>query len=346
MIYNYETLEEEIVPIDSEQKSLQVLGDFYSSSYKEPNRLKTLSLLQADEQYISCLPDLQNGPSSLIQGSPVIIQQVGIHNFRLPLLWKTKTGAAIHLETSVTGTVSLEAHKKGINMSRIMRSFYEFKDKTFSIEQLGSILSFYKQKLNSFEADLQLKISYPIQQTSLRSNLVGYQYYDITLEVNLNADNKLTKRIHFDYVYSSTCPCSFELSQHAIKYRNVAASAHSQRSVARVTVEFEDFIYFEELQELCLRALSTETQVIVKREDEQAFAELNAGNLKFVEDAVRLLYEQLNADPRITDFKVIASHQESLHSHDAIAVIIKNVPGGLTSSISRADLNTLIHIPR
>jgi len=33
------------------------------------------------------------------------------------------------------------------------------------------------------------------------------------------------------------------------------------------------------------RALQTETQVMVKREDEQAFAELNGAYLKFVEDA-------------------------------------------------------------
>ena len=33
-------------------------------------------------------PDLQNGPSSLIKGSKVAIQQVGIHNFRIPLKYK------------------------------------------------------------------------------------------------------------------------------------------------------------------------------------------------------------------------------------------------------------------
>jgi hypothetical protein len=37
----------------------------------------------------------------------------------------------------------------------------------------------------------------------------------------------------------------------------------------------------------------TETQVMVKREDEQAFAELNAANPIFVEDAARLFCEAL-----------------------------------------------------
>ena len=60
---------------------------------------------------------------------------------------------------------------------------------------------------------------------------------------------------------------------------------------------------------------------MVKREDEQAFAELNAANPIFVEDAARLFTEQLKLDTRISDFRVIASHQESLHSHDAVSVL-------------------------
>jgi GTP cyclohydrolase I len=60
---------------------------------------------------------------------------------------------------------------------------------------------------------------------------------------------------------------------------------------------------------------------MVKREDEQAFAELNAANPIFVEDAARLFAEQLQADARVSDFRVIASHQESLHSHDAVSVL-------------------------
>jgi GTP cyclohydrolase I len=80
-------------------------------------------------------------------------------------------------------------------------------------------------------------------------------------------------------------------------------------------------LWFEDLVELCRRAVPTETQVMVKREDEQAFAELNAAYPIFVEDAVRLFAGELLADPRVGDFRVVASHQESLHSHDAVSVL-------------------------
>ena len=52
-----------------------------------------------------------------------------------------------------------------------------------------------------------------------------------------------------------------------------------------------------------------------------------------MEDAVRLLYEGLDDDPRISDFRVFASHKESLHSHDAISVIVKGKPGGFDAHI-------------
>ena len=53
--------------------------------------------------------------------------------------------------------------------------------------------------------------------------------------------------------------------------------------------------------------------------------------IKIVEDAARLLYHELNGDARIRDFQVACAHLESLHSHDAVSVICKGVPGGFTA---------------
>lgn len=292
----------------------------FSKNYLEPDRGFDTELV-ADEAYIDTLPDLQNGPSSLIQGRPVEIQQVGIHNFRVPLRFRKRDGGTIELETSVTGSVSLEAHKKGINMSRLIREFYTFEDETFHINRLGEVLKTYKEKLKTFDAKILLSFSYPTLQKSLRSDNAGYQYYKVTLEADLDKEGNFRKIMHFDFVYSSACPCSFELGQHAVKYRNKAVVSHSQRSTARVSIEFEDMVWIEDVRDICREALKTETQVVVKREDEQAFAELNGSYLKFVEDAARLMYQELEKDKRIKDFRVVCMHNESLHSHGASSVI-------------------------
>ncbi|MEY8120706.1 MULTISPECIES: GTP cyclohydrolase FolE2 [unclassified Falsihalocynthiibacter] len=275
-----------------------------------------------DAAYKASMPDLQNGPSSLIKGAKTEIQHVGISNFRLPLKWQTRAGGQLVLETSVTGSVSLEASKKGINMSRIMRSFYSHSDEPFDLARIDRVLKGYLDDLESLDARLQLSFRYPLLKRSLRSNLDGFQYYDVAVEV-IRHGPETTGIIHFDYVYSSTCPCSLELSEHARKSRGQIATPHSQRSVARISAVIKNgqSLWTEDLVELCVAAIPTETQVMVKREDEQAFAELNASNPIFVEDAVRLICEGLEREDRVGDFRVVASHQESLHSHDAVSIL-------------------------
>lgn len=311
----------------------------YLQMYKEPDKTYDQNLT-VDAEYIKNLPDLQNGDT--IQGARVKIQRVGISNFKIPLLYNTKEGGKITLETSVTGTVSLDAEKKGINMSRIMRTFYDHQRKNPNSEtSLEEVLKSYRKDLDTFEADIVLRFSYPIIQKSLRSNLEGWQYYDIAVESRINRDGEVSKYIHFDFVYSSACPCSYELGQHAVQHRNKAVVSHSQRSIARLSLKINSLVLFEEIKDLCLEALKTETQVMVKREDEQAFAELNGSYLKFVEDSCRLLYEVFVKDSRIDDFRIVCSHMESLHSHDAIGVIVKGVEGGFDSDVEHSVFNTL-----
>jgi GTP cyclohydrolase I len=299
----------------------RLLPDGKVSNYPDLSRVYPEDF-RPDPHYLAAMPDLQNGPASLIVGARTQIQHVGISNFRLPIRYHTRDNGDLTLETSVTGTVSLEAEKKGINMSRIMRSFYAHAERTFSFAVMEAALDDYMADLHSFDARIQMRFSFPARVTSLRSGLVGWQYYDIALE--LVETRGVRKRIiHLDYVYSSTCPCSLELSEHARQMRGQLATPHSQRSVARISVVQEGTrcLWYEDLIDLARAAVPTETQVMVKREDEQAFAEMNAANPIFVEDAARSFAERLLADPRIGDFRVVASHQESLHSHDAVSVL-------------------------
>ena len=287
---------------------------------------------EASSEYVETLPDLQNGEPSLIRGSKKQIQHVGISNFKMPLRYKSADGNLLTLETSVTGTVSLEANKKGINMSRIMRSFYKHSEDTFNFKVVENVLSDYKEDLDSLDARIQIRFSFPMLKKSLRSSLEGFQYYNVALEV-LDVENVCSNIVHLDYVYSSTCPCSLALSEHARSERGQLATPHSQRSIARISalVAPNKSFSIEEMILLCRKAIPTETQVMVKREDEQAFAELNASNPIFVEDAARLLCEQLQGFESVTDFRVVVNHQESLHSHDAVSVLINGPTFNQTS---------------
>lgn len=297
-----------------------------------------------DADYRAGLPDLQNGPASLIRGAHAAIQHVGISGFRLPVRVHSRDDGDRTLEANVTGTVSLRADRKGINMSRLMRSFYVHAEETFSFDVIERALDAYKADLGACDARIQMSFRYPLKLRSLRSDLWGYQYYDIALEL-IEREGLRTRIIHLDYVYSSTCPCSLELSEHARQTRGQLAVPHSQRSVARLSVVLvpgAPTLWFEDLVDLARAAVPTETQVMVKREDEQAFAELSAAHPIFVEDAVRLFAGQCLADARIGDFRIVASHQESLHSHDAVSLLTEG-PTFAAESLDPRLFASLIH---
>lgn len=281
--------------------------------------------------YLKSMPDLQN---SEFKGIP--IDFVGIHNFKIPLLIKEKSGNTQEVQANITGTVSLDAVNRGINMSRIVRSFYKSKDDVFDINKIEEVLKNYQNDLNTFNAHIIMNFKYRIWQQSLRSikensniHEGGWQYYNITFDCNLNNDGVFTKIMHIDFIYSSACPCSTELSKHAADTRQIFCIPHSQRSIARLSICFDKLIWIEDIIEKCREILTTETLVFCKRQDEQAFAELNGAQPKFVEDSIRLLAEGLNNIPDIIDYKIIVSHKESLHNHDAIAVITKGIKNSI-----------------
>jgi GTP cyclohydrolase I len=276
------------------------------------------------------MPDLQN---SEFVGIP--IDFVGIHNFHVPIRIKEKSGDTQEVMASITGTVSLDANHAGINMSRIIRTFYKSKDDVFDINKLEEVLRNYQKDLKTFDAHILMNFKYRIWQDALRSVKDdgtpegGWQYYNITFDCNLDVTGEFKKVMHMDYIYSSACPCSTALSEHAALNRGVYGIPHSQRSIARISVEFDNLIWIEDLLQMCNDALTTETLVFCKRQDEQAFAEKNGAQPKFVEDAIRYMAERLNAESDVLDYKIICSHRESLHSHEAVAVITKGKRGSI-----------------
>lgn len=288
-----------------------------------------------DAAYKASLPDMTETVDS-VEGANVAIQQVGISGFKLPLKFATPRREVLALEAKITGTVSLQANLKGINMSRIIRTFYARKEEVFNLDTLGNIVQDYQRELGSLHARLKVAFSYPALVPSLRSGLEGYQFYSGSYEAVSDGNGLVRRCVELDFVYSSACPCSAELAEHASDTRQAYAIPHSQRSKARIKAEVaaDTSLHLEDLIHHARKALKTETQVMVKREDEQAFAELNGAYVKFVEDAARLVYEQLASDRRIRDFQVACSHQESLHSHDAVSVIAKGIPGGFRADFT------------
>ena len=283
------------------------------------------------KEYLESLPDLQNSEFDSIP-----IEFVGISNEQLPLKIKQKDGGVQEVLATIHGNVSLDAFHKGINMSRLSRELLPFVDSVFDINKLGEVLKQYQKSLNSFDAHLIISFDYRLKQDTMRSvdnngnPLWGYKFYHVVFDPNMDKDGTFKKVMYVDYRYQSCCPCSTALSLHAAQTRGRYAAPHSQRSVARIGIEFEDMVWIEDVIDMCRTAIPSETHTIIKREDEQAQAESCAldGNI-FVEDAVRRLAKIFNKDNRIIDYRIVVCHMESIHDFNANAVILKGVPNSI-----------------
>lgn len=300
------------------------------------SKMPDLTFKYDETFYTDDLPDPQVDP--VLVGSRVPIRKVGIAPVDLPIVVQRRDGGSQVLQAEASLYCSLDdVNAKGLNLSRLYLLMHEKIKDQLTIDGIRDALKELADKQGSNAAYCKLRFKYPWHQDALRSKqdgtdekLRGHIAYKTELEGQY-VNGKYKFFLTVDYVYSSTCPCSFELAHDATEKRHAAANAHSQRSILKVKVEFkpENVVWIEDVVELCRRQIPTEVQIVVKRRDEQAFAELNGSNLFFSEDVCRLMYEGLDQwfdEGNIDDFSISVSHEESLHPWNAIAVTSKFDP--------------------
>ena len=306
----------------------------------ETLRNNSSKILSCDVQDQDGLNDFQKLPDK----NAIRIDKVGIERFRIPLKFSHENGESIHHDCEASMFVSLQEGKTGVNMSRFCQILQNKAEKIEVGPKLfETVINAFRSDLRDYDhedlienAYLKLDFNFPVKQKSLKSDNWGWQYYKCSLsgQTLKNSDIKMSLKLHYEY--SSTCPCSLSMSkQYEREYKEGKttegkgiAVAHSQRSEATCEVDFllTNPIAIEEVVRLVRTALPTETQSLVKRVDEQAFAILNGENPMFVEHASRRLAFVLDSEKRIIDWKAKVEHIESLHSHNAVAYIKKSFP--------------------
>ena len=307
------------------------------------------------ENLARVMPDVANEARPAVAG---VLDWVGMGEIELPVRFLDAEGTAHASGARVNAFVNLtRPDVRGIHMSRL----YLHVDRALGAEPLSpcSLRRLLKDFLESHaglsdRAMLQLHFDYLVRRPALVSDNTGWKSYPVSVTAVLER-GQFSLEVGVQAAYSSTCPCSAALARQLIQENFVAhfdagapldreavlawlgseqgvnATPHSQRSTAQVRARlapsFQNLPFMEIIDRI-EGALRTPVQTAVKREDEQAFARLNGENLMFCEDAARRMQKALDEDERIADFWVKASHFESLHPHNAVAVATKGVPGG------------------
>ena len=275
---------------------------------------------------------------------------VGMAGIALPVRIQPGDGSApLLVPASVDVSVDLrDASARGIHMSRLYLRLQEaLANEPPGHAALRGVLQdcIDSQRGLSSRARIAIRYGHMLWREALASANGGWKTYPVELVAELG-DGELALDLTFSVDYSSTCPASAALSRqlNAERFagdfaaasplstdavrdwlsseRGLAATPHAQRSRAEATVRLRptfDQLPVAALVDALEQALGTPVQTAVKREDEQAFAALNAANLMFCEDAARRVAAALSGDPRVERFDATVSHFESLHAHDAVA---------------------------
>lgn len=295
----------------------------------------------------SRLPDVAGDAAALARP----LDWVGMAGISLPVRLPGTDAEGLLVPATVDVAVDLrDPDARGIHMSRLyLQLQHAFASEPITPAGLRRILQELvdSQRGLATRARVCVRYDHLLLRPALESGHAGWKRYPVSIEATL-AEDHLQLWLQVGVEYSSTCPASAALSRqlNAERFasdfaaarplstavvrdwlssaRGMAATPHAQRSTARVRVDLRPAFAELPVTDLVDRveaALGTPVQTAVKREDEQAFARLNAEHLMFAEDAARRVAAALHDDERVQRFEVDVAHHESLHAHDAVASV-------------------------
>ncbi len=252
------------------------------------------------------IPDTQNQRDE----RRIPIDRVGIRALRYPMQVRDKAREVQHTIATTTLTVDLPHHFKGTHMSRFVEVLSEFGPE-LHVDNIHTILRELTKRLDSESAHVDFEFPFFLTKNAPVTGAPGMMDYTARFAATLEKgviDFVLTVIVPV----TTLCPCSKAISIHG---------AHNQRGQVTFSVRFGEPIWIEDLIRLVEECASSELYSLLKRPDEKAVTERAYENPVFVEDLVRNIAARANACADITWYRVEAENFESIHNHNAYALI-------------------------
>jgi len=279
---------------------------------------------------VNDLPDIQGTKPKI----KIPLRRVGVEDVMVPFLLESKGGVlGFHnLVANVTMLSNLESDIKGISMSRCIRTLKQYLGKPLKHKLIFEILKDLKNNLETQESYMKFEFAYPKMKQAPASMNSFPLYYKCFFHGQLQGSKfKFYQGVKVQY--ASYCPCSSELCND-LRSKESNGFPHAQRSFADVVVQTiePNYVWLEDIIDDVENSIKTLPYPIIKREDEQRIAEIASQNPIFVEDAIRQISQTLGSNEKYFDWIVKCTHEESIHTSQAIAMNWKGVGGGFNGS--------------
>ena len=249
--------------------------------------------------------DIQNEKS----GTKININKVGIRGLKYPITVLDKHDNEQHTVATISAYVDLPHHFRGTHMSRFVEVLNEYRGLIY-ISNIPEILNRVKTVLESEESHIEIEFPYFVEKEAPVSGAKSLMEYDCAFIASLKEEVDFVLSVKVPI--TTLCPCSKEISEHG---------AHNQRGMVTVKIRFRGFVWIEEIIKMVESCGSSEVFTLLKREDEKHLTEKAYDNPAFVEDVVRGVASLLDGDSRVVWYSVECENMESIHKHNAYAVI-------------------------
>lgn len=240
------------------------------------------------------------------------IDKVGVRGLRFPIQVRDKARAFQNTIATIGMFVDLPHHFKGTHMSRFIEVLNAH-GSVIHVENIRDILRAMQKKLNAATAHLEIEFTYFMSKKSPVSRQESLMDYIARFNASVtNGENDFVLTVKANV--TTLCPCSKAIAKYG---------AHNQRGEVTVQIRLREIVWIEDLITVIESSASSELYALLKRQDEKAVTERAYENPVFVEDLVRNVAVKLNADARVSWYKVEAENFESIHNHNAYACIEK-----------------------
>ena len=254
------------------------------------------------------LPDTQNTKDI----RNIVINQVGIKDILHPINFVNRDNESHPTVANFTMTVRLPENVKGTHMSRFIEILND-NECSFGIDSFMGLVQIVADKLDSNDAQIIVDFPFFRNKKAPSSGVESLLDYKATLTGSIN-DGMPDLTLKVVVPVTSLCPCSKSISKYG---------AHNQRS--HITIEAKasegETIYLEDWIDLAEQKASSELYAILKRDDEKVVTERAYEYPAFVEDIVRDIALELNADKKVNYYCLESENFESIHNHSAYALI-------------------------
>lgn len=255
------------------------------------------------------LKDTQNQPDD----RQLAIDRVGVKGLRFPVEVRDKDGSMQRTVATCALAVDLPEHYKGTHMSRFVEALNSHGG-CLDVRSMASLPKELLERLDAFKAHVEFEFPFFRQKEAPITGGKGLLDYQVRFEVEADKEDNMDFVVTVMVPVATLCPCSKEISDRG---------AHNQRGVVTYSVRFHEPIWIEDLIKLVEQSASCELYSLLKRPDEKAVTEQAYDNPVFVEDLVRNVASRSNQHDDIVWYRVEAENFESIHNHNAYAVIEK-----------------------